>query len=243
MWRIKFFKNIFLSKPSGQPGGVTGGGGIDQRLQQIVGQDKMEQQLLYERWVARDTWLLRREALPLLQGLDPESFAQHAGPDAVKTMDDLWKHARACVSQGLLKVDHQEKDEEEWRCSPVNVYHWAVVSRLPLPEAFSILMGFVTKVIKPAGAAGIPANQDGINTASTGVDENREKVLGMALAILAAYPELSRNSRGQVHADQIIQMIEDKGKFWLGDQPLRMSTTDMRDLINRWLDTLPPQLG
>ncbi len=46
--------------------------GRNQRLQNIHGREKIDLQMLYEKWVVKDSWLLKHEALPLLFGIDPE---------------------------------------------------------------------------------------------------------------------------------------------------------------------------
>ena len=141
-------RNVSKTSAAGQDIAGNNQTGINQRLKEIYGSEKIELQLLYERWVARESWLLQREALPLLYGLDPESTTKLADPELKKNMDELWIHACACVEQGLLKVNNHETDAGYWRCNPVDVYRWAVISRINTPEIFNTLMAFVTRVIK-----------------------------------------------------------------------------------------------
>lgn len=213
--------------------------GINQRLGNIYGQNRIEQQMLYEKWVVKENWLLKHEALPLLFGVNPETGIRSLPEQLQNDIDQLWSHAKNCVEQGLLKVMNQEQNNEEWRASPLDIYRWARVSRLELPDTFIMLMEYVSKTIKQPEAQFKSSGPGSVDDGYIKFDENREKILGIALALLAAYPEKCRNSRGKVKVDRIISLINEKGSFWLGDETLELSTTAMRDLIGKWLNTLP----
>lgn len=213
--------------------------GINQRLGNIYGQDRIEQQKLYEKWVVKEYWLLKREALPLLFGINPETGTRSLPEQLQNDIDQLWSHAKNCVEQGLLKVMNQEQNNEEWCASPLDIYRWARISRLELPDTFIMLMEYVSKIIKQPETQYKSSGPDSVvDDGIIKFNENREKVLGIALALLAAYPEKCRNSRGKVKVDRIISLINEKGSFWLGDETLELSTTAMRDLIGKWLNTL-----
>jgi hypothetical protein len=213
--------------------------GVYQRLESIYGREKIELQMLYEQWVIKESWLLKREALPLLSGINPESDV-HSLPEQIQNnLEQLWQHARSCVEQGLLRVTNREQEDKDWRVSPLDVYRWARISRVELPDAFSMLMEFVSKTIKQPEPQKNPANADTPDTGYAGFDQDRERVLGIALALLAAYPDKCRNSRGKVKVDRLVSLITEKGEFWLGDETLDLSTTAIRDLISKWLNTLP----
>lgn len=213
--------------------------GLNQRLQNIYGREKIDLQMLYEQWVVKDSWLLKHEALPLLFGIDPESNTRLLQPDLLNNINQLWRHSKNCVEQGLLKVFNQEQVDENWRVSPLDIYRWARISRMELPDVFNRVMEFVSKTIKQPELQ--PASQDdsNIDYGYIKFDENREKVLGIALALLAACPEICKNNRGQVRVDKIVSLIYEKGEFWLGNESLGLSTTAIRDLISKWLNTLP----
>jgi hypothetical protein len=189
---MKFIKNLFRSGKRRTTGHASQTRtDLHQRLQELYGHEKMELQLLYERWVARESWLLRSEALPLLYGYDPATSGGLADVDLRNHLAETWAHARECVRQGLLKVENQEKDPDHWRCSPVDVYRWAVISRIPMPERLTELMSFVTRVISQPAAPDGSVDRSGDKTGNS-PETDRELVLGMGLALLAAYPDLAR---------------------------------------------------
>ena len=213
--------------------------GLNQRLQNIYGREKIELQMLYEKWVVKDTWLLKHEALPLLFGIDPESNTQLLQPELLDNINQQWRHSKDCVEQGLLKVINQEQAEENWRVSPLDIYRWARISRMQLPDVFNRVMEYVSRTIKQPELQKASQDDSNIDYGYIKFDENREKVLGIALALLAAYPEKCKNSRGQVKVDKIAGLIYEKGELWLGNESLDLSTTVIRDLISKWLNTLP----
>ena len=104
-------------------------------------------QRLYEKWVCKETWLLRAEGIPLLLGQTP-------GSDSVKDdePDDngeaLWKHARECAEKNILPVVNRECHPDEWRVKSVVLYKWAVTTGVRLPDEFSLLMNFVLRTVK-----------------------------------------------------------------------------------------------
>lgn len=209
---------------------------INDRLGQIYGDELIKLQLLYEKWVTKDTWLLKDEALPLLMALDPEKSLD-IDPATETALGEMWIHAGSCVEQGLLKVTNREDVPEKWRVRPIDIYRWAKISRLSFPDIFTNLMEFVVNTVKLADSESQNNLQGSPDMTAIKFDQNREKVLGMALAILAAYPEQCRNSKGRVKVDRIINIINEKGTYWLGEEELEMSTTAMKDLINKWLNT------
>lgn len=213
---------------------------INQQLENIYGREKIELQILYENWVVKDTWLLKHEAMPLLLGVNPESNIKSLPSDVQNNIEQLWVHAKNCVDQGLLRLINPEKDWKDWRVNPLDIYRWARVSRIDLPDVFSTLMEFVSNTIKqPELPQKSYSDTENNENGCENFDQNREKVLGIALALLAAYPEKCTNSRGKVKVDKIVNLINEKGEFWLGNETLDLSTVAIRDLIGKWLDTLP----
>lgn len=214
-------------------------GGINQRLADIYGEETFRLQSLYEKQVVRDSWLLKDEAIWLISGMDPEHASEVDEETRIK-INGLWQHARKCVEEELLDVVNREQEPELWEVRPVDIYQWARVGRVDLPEVFSNLMGFVTKSIKPAKPTADAGNTGtGFDKKAYEFDRDREAVLGMALAVLAAFPEQCKSSSGRVRADRIASIIREKEKFWLGDTQISMSSTAVRDLINKWLATVP----
>lgn len=211
---------------------------LEQRLGRIYGEDAMSLQRLYESWVTKESWLIKQEALPLLLARDPEEKF-NSNPESARLLDELWSHAGTCVEQGLLQAINREEAPENWRAAPLEIYRWARISRIRLPDAFAALMDFVARTVKREDAHhDVAGQQSPVDMTAARFDQEREKVLGMALAILAAYPEQCRNSRGQVKVDKIVKILADKAGHWLGEDKLSLSSTAIRDLINKWLNTV-----
>ena len=215
------------------------GNDLRQREKELFGEDRVKLQRLFEKWVVRESWLLHDEAIPLLLGIDPESRERFRDNENETGMDvrEMGEHARHCIEQGLLPVINMESPEKEWRVKPVEVYKWAAVSRVELPEQLTMLMEFLQKAIsenRPATAS----LKTGMDPHIERYDNDKEKVLGTALAILAANPDRYRKENGAVSAEKIVQIISEKGNFWFGDDPPGMTPAAMTDLINRWLRTI-----
>ncbi|HKK16011.1 MAG TPA: hypothetical protein VJ981_04845, partial [Gammaproteobacteria bacterium] len=212
---------------------------INQRLADIYGQDTFALQSMYEKQVARETWLLKNEAIWLISGIEPVQ-CNEVDEETRNKITGLWEHARKCVEEGLLQVVNREQEADLWEVRPLDIYQWARVSRVELPEVFSNLMGFVAKSIKPVyTAADTESAHDAFDRKAYEFDQDREAVLGMALAVLAAFPDECRSSGGRIKADRIVSIITDKEKFWLGNRQTAMSSIAMRDLISKWLATVP----
>lgn len=208
---------------------------MQQREQEMFGVDRLQQQKLYEKWAVKETWLLKNEAIPLLFGINPESDQNF---DLLK-LNELWEHAQHCVAQNLLPVIEPDLEPENWRVRPQDVYKWAAISRIDIPEALSALMNFVMSVVKNPDVERTVDNINYANEDNLHHSENdRERILGAALAILAAYPDKCRNEKGQVDVARIIGILEDKGEFWFNERMPSLSEAARYDLINRWLRTV-----
>lgn len=202
---------------------------INQRMEEIYGRDQLALQLLYEQWVGKNDWKLKDEALLLLLAIDPELKSFPGNIDEKNIYDKLWIHARDCVEQGLLKVINLEQAPEEWCVKPVDVYRWAIISRIEVPAELGRLMEYIVSTVKQA-----VADKDGTDD----YDKNRENILGMALAILAAFPERCKNGEGQVTADNILEMMDKKSHISPETRNTGLPVTDRRELIEKWLNTL-----
>ncbi len=214
------------------------------REKQIFGEDKLQQQRLYEKWVSKQSWLLQSEGIPLLQGKDPQAVNDKSETvDYKHEHNDLWEHAKKCVEQNLLCVSNRENSPETWEVSPTDLYCWASVSRIKIPDQLARLIEFVIHTIKQP-VTEIKSN-DGMNNYDSGGEHGhpeifqnqREQVLGAALAILARYPEKCKNSKGRIRAELIVNLINEKGEIWFGDDKL-LSTAAMQDLLDKYLKTI-----
>ena len=214
---------------------------VRRREFELYSEERVNQQHLYEKWVVKDSWCLMSEALPLLTGFNPEDkFLMITSGSYGNKIDDLWKHAKQCVEQGLLPVMNRESKPEDWKIHPFNAYRWAAVSRVEIPEELVNLMEFVMKtVMQPVAQGDSTVKSDNTGDYGREYDEDRERVLGIALAILAAYSERCRNNGGRVQTDKILEIINEKGEFWFGDYHPTLSKDAMRDLIDKWINTVP----
>jgi len=204
------------------------------RYREIYGKEKMNQQLLYERWVVKDTWNLRDEALPLLYGIDPGTYVKGSDSCAAEeAIQGLWQHAQQCIEHDLLPVTNREHHADDWKVEPLAIYQWAVISRMQLPEPFVTLMDFIGRTVKKPSSSPVPAHGPDGGQISAAFDEDREKVLGMALAVLAKTPERCRNAEGKVAAELIIKVMKEQPRFQ--DHSGKLADGAIRDLLNKYL--------
>ena len=198
----------------------------------------MEQQLLYERWAVKDTWRLRDEALPLLFGINPDVYKKNsedvAGKEDIKS---LWLHARQCVEHNLLQIKDRGQDADDWQVEPLDIYQWAVVSRLSVPEPFGAIMEFIARTVKKSPPPVTPEEIPDGRHISSAFDADREKVLGLALAALAAYPARCRDGAGEVTAERILETLLTLS--CLQEQSLKLAHGAMLDIIGKWLQVTP----
>jgi hypothetical protein len=209
---------------------------MSQREKAIYGEDKIRPQKLYEKWAVKETWHLKSQGIPLLLSIDPEIYSDSSVDEATEQkLQDLWEHAQHCVEQDLLLVLNRESPVDEWEAKPIDVYKWAAISRVDLPEQLSNLMEFVMmavlSTVNGSGDSSVGKNQ---NEASYNSD--KEHILGAALAMLATYPEQCVNKKGRLRAEKIISLInENEGSLFAGKAP-DLSATAAIDLINKWIE-------
>jgi hypothetical protein len=80
--------------------------------------------------------------------------------------------------------------------------------------------------------------ENNIDDFTDSFNDDKERILGAALAILCAYPEKCKDNKGQIKANRIVKIINEKGVFWFGDRIPNLSNSVITDLINRWLQTV-----
>lgn len=207
---------------------------IGHRFRARYGEEKLQQQLLYEHWAVKDTWHLRTEALPLLLGIDPDIYTINdnslAEEEAIK---GLWRHAIQCIKHGLLQVTNKAQKADDWQVEPIDIYQWAVISRLQLPDPLVAIMDFVGRTVKKSPLSAPHAQTPDGGRTSASFDEDREKVLGTALAVLAAFPDRCRNSAGEIKAELMVGVCKEQFRVQ-GQQP-QLADGAMIDLVHKWL--------
>ena len=171
-------------------------------------------------------------------------FSGRHRSDNKQEHNDLWEHAKKCVEQKLLPVSNRDNPPETWEVSPFDLYCWASVSRIIIPDQLARLIEFVIHTIKQP-AAEIKSTEGKNNYNSGGnhghsetFQNQREQVLGAALAILARYPEKCKNSKGRIRSELIVNLINEKGDVWFGDKKLLLSSAAMQDLLDKFLKTI-----
>ncbi|MGH6634799.1 MAG: hypothetical protein ACRED0_01235 [Gammaproteobacteria bacterium] len=197
------------------------------------------EQKLYERWLRRDEWRVRSEALPLLFGVEPSQWPEViAGLELEPQIGRAWDALKACIAGAQFPpLIGTQREEEQWGVHPLDFYHWARGKRLDIPPAFEHLAQFVATVIKRPHAPS-PASHGVFGTGlppQTQASE-REKILGAALNVLAKCPEACRDEHGLVSGEAIAKLIAQQCIRWFDTQQLPADPTDVAALIDRWLE-------
>jgi len=210
---------------------------MSQREKAIYGEDNIKQQKLYEKWAVKTSWHLKSQGIPLLLSIDPEKYTgSNLDEVTEKKYQDLWTHAQHCVDQDLLFVINRESPVDEWEAKPIDVYKWAAISRVELPEQLTSLMEFVMMSLLSK------VNDSGDSSASKSQGQasyisDKEHILGAALAMLATYPDQCTNKKGRVRAENIVSLISKNESSLFAEKAPDLSTTAAVDLVNKWIKT------
>ncbi len=184
-------------------------------------------------------WSLRAEAIPLLIGIAPETWATLRASGACGTLEHkLWASVRGLVvTEGKPRVINPESREEDWRCAPIDLYQWARASGVPIPEPFEALMQFIQRVV-PGSSASSPGalRREPNPSARNDAPSTREKVLGAALNVLAKCPDQCYDEHGMVSGEKIVQLIAVQSMRWFDTAEPPMRSGEMTELIDKWLE-------
>ena len=186
---------------------------------------KVEKKYLYEKWASKEYWYIKDQAIPLLIGVDPDSFSDCKDKEKISRSQIIWQHIQDCVKQNLLIIGNQDCPPNEWKGSPINIYQWAVISRIKLPDSFSSLMEFIIQ--------SLPLKKTDV------YDKNREYILGLALAILANFPDKCRDSDGKVVIKKIADLLYTEK--WTKKDLSTQSIDNIVDTLNIWLNKIPKE--
>ncbi len=212
---------------------------MSEREDKIYDVEKLSLQKLYEKWSCKDEWLLYDEGMPLLFGMNPD-VREAEDSEISERIEDLWVHAQECVHKKLLSVINTEKQEKEWQVRPIDLYSWATVSRITVPDEFCTLMTFVAQTIKPVES--LPHSIQTESEEDMLYQKHREIVLGAATSLLVNAPGLCKNNKGNVDSNKIaINIIENEDQ-WFGDDRPQLAQTAMSDLINEYLKLTRPMV-
>ena len=190
-------------------------------------------QKLFEHWCKKEKWLLFNEGIPLLYAVDPEK--KNKIPDELVTkIEKLASHAKECVKNNLLPVINNDQSEKKWEVKPINLFSWATVSRVAMPDEFVSLMSFINLTVKQINNFDSNENTNSINHV------NREITLGAAISILVNAPNSSRNANEHIDSISIVQEILKNEKHWFKDTERKLSEAEMVQLINEYLKFSKP---
>ena len=209
-----------------------------QREKAIYGEDNIKQQKLYEKWAVKTSWHLKSQGIPLLLSMDPEKYADSDLDEVTeKKYQDLWAHAQHCVEQGLLFVLNRESPVDEWEAKPIDVYKWAAISRVELPEQLSTLMEFVVIMSLHSTRDDSSDSSASKSQSEASYIRDKEHILGAALAMLATYPDQCTNKKGRVRAENIVSLISKNESLLFAEKAPDLSTIAAVDLVNKWIKT------
>ena len=186
----------------------------------------VEMQRLYERWLKRDTWKARSEALPLVVGVEPETWdaylSEHQLADAEQ---ELWQ---SFAADNGIETDDQA-------IAVAVIYEWFRSNNVELPSSFTRLYDFVRRTMLRAKATDIVAD-DAAQSASCELAPEKEIVLGAALSIVATMPDRCRDEYGFVDGGAVSKLIVETAARWFGSAPPSMTQEQMARLIDKWLE-------
>jgi hypothetical protein len=210
---------------------------MNKREEKIFEKERLSLQKLYEQWSCKEAWLLYEQGIPLLFGIEPGKV-KHEEEEVLIKIESLWEHAQECVQKKLLPVINVEKEKEQWEVRPLDLYSWGTISRITMPDEFSMLMTFVAQTIKPV------QSQSNSNFSESEQDmlyqKHREIVLGAATSLLVNAPELCKNKKGKVVSNKIAKNILENEDQWFGDDRPLLAEAAMTDLINEYLKLTEP---
>jgi hypothetical protein len=210
---------------------------MSEREKEVYDEEQLTLQKLYEKWLCKDKWLLYKEGIPLLLGVNPDNNGA-IDNDSVNKIEELWVHAQDCVQKKMLSVINIEQPATEWEVMPVDLYRWATVSRIAVPAEFSTLMGFVMQTVKFEQNNQANNQADGIQ--DTVYQTHREIVLGAATSLLVNATKQCKNDGGEIVVKQIVRLIADNKAEWFGEDKPLLEETAMTDLINQYVNLTKP---
>ncbi len=203
----------------------------------IYNQDEYSKQILYEKWCRKGKWLLYDEGILLLLSIDPATNKEILSEDLIQKINNLKFHASDCVKKGLLSVINIDKSEYKWEVNPVDLYHWAMVSRINISDEFNTLMTFVTQSVKN------PNNSFSTNNKNL-IDDiyqfHKEVVLGATTSLLANSPDICRDNEGKIDITIIVKKIIENERHWFNGCESKLSESDMTSLIKQYIAMSKP---
>ena len=185
---------------------------------------------------ARETFKLRSKIVAFIRNyLSEKDFLE---VELREKIENLWQHAQDCVQKKLLPVINHDAPALDWEVKPIDLYSWATISRIEMPDEFSLLMTFVSQTIKPVSSNGELLQND--NPKDVMYQKHREIVLGAAVSLLMNASDLCKNKKGRIVVDNITKNIMENERQWFGEDKPSLSQSSMSDLINEYLKLTKP---
>ena len=198
----------------------------------IYSEKKINKQKLYEEWCKKEKWLLQNEALLLLFSIDPSS-SDTLDTNLLEKINSLKCHANDCVNKNLLPIINIDKPENEWEVRPIDLYQWATVSRINIPDEFNALMTFIVQSVKVVDDNSLNNNQklkDEIHQL------HKEIILGATTSLLINSPEKCKDNHGIFDIELIAEKIIQNEKQWFDNSKSKLSKPEMIKLINHYIN-------
>lgn len=167
----------------------------DNKLKKVI----LNKQILYEKWSCKDKWFIYKEGIYLLLGHEPLSKSLDK-----QKIDSLWYAIKESINKKQLAVINSGLTEKQWAIRPVDLYYWAKLNNIKIPQELSLLMDFIIKTVKKS-----PANKFRDNNENFKIkhDSNKELVLGSAMALLINNPNKCKDKTGKIRVDLIAKNI------------------------------------
>lgn len=210
---------------------------MSEREDKIYEKDQLSLQKLYEHWSCKEKWMLYEEGIPLLFSIDPNN-KQSLELEISEKIENLWKHAQDCVQKKLLPILNHEAPAYDWEVKPIDLYSWGTISRIDMPEEFSLLMTFVSQTMMPAISNKDHSQNE--NSEDVIYQKHREIVLGAATSLLINAPNIFKNKNGNIVVSNITKNIIENESQWFGEDKPLLNQSTMSDLINEYLKLSKP---
>ncbi len=206
------------------------------RALEWLGKDFLDRQKFYEKWSARENWLVYDEGLCLLLGRDPEDKALGQDADFVEQRKIFWDHLQRCVSQRVPPtLSNPAAESNAWRVEPVELYRWAVAARVPMPAELEEILAFISSTV-PARSAVQPkveVNDESIDNSELMA---REQVLSIMLSLsLQAQYNVTQASPDKMREHILNDLYACSRRYFNSDEP-PLSRPALHDLIDRSLE-------
>lgn len=240
---LNLWKRRFRTKTDIETGMVTSttaeSGISHRRALEWLGKDLLERQRFYEHWVTRKDWLAHAEGLSILLGRDPEDDALADDIEFQEQRQNFWQHLQYCVEQRMPPaIANPEATSEAWRVAPVDLYRWAIMARVPVPQELDNLLSFVSST-HAISAVEVAEVQRGGKNPEAGDNQSlqREQALSIMLSLsLQAQHEAGGDSADTIRDRILLAMYIKSRQYFDSDEP-PLSRPALHDLIDRSLET------